>query len=322
MYYFLVNPASKSGYGKVIWEKLSDYLKVQGIDFEVYFSKRPGHMQELMYDITTKNCNDEARINIVILGGDGTFNEALQGVISFDKVNIGYIPTGSSNDFARALPYSEDPIENLKRILECKEPLKYDIGKLKYESISNDRSRLSTGTVSPTRFFNVSCGIGFDAAVCEEALKSKMKDFLNRIHLGKLAYGVIAIKQIFGAKLCDAELTLDNDETVFIKDCRFIVGMNTCYEGGGYKFAPKAVPDDGYLDICSVGNISPFGVIMALPGAAKGNHVKLKQIHTYHVKSFEVKTRVPLWVHTDGEVHVKADHIKVSLIPGGMNFLR
>lgn len=321
MYYFLVNPASKSGHGMNVWKEVEAYLKETGIKFEVFFSKRPGHMQELMNDICKEHIDEEERINVVILGGDGTFNEAIQGVISFEKINIGYIPTGSSNDFARAVVYSDNAVENAKKVISCTEPLKYDIGKLKYESISSERSRLTSGEVNPTRYFNVSCGIGFDAAICEEALKSKAKDFLNKFGLGKLIYGVVAIKQIFGAKLCDATLTLDDDEVINIKKCRFIVGMNTCYEGGGYKFAPNAVPDDGYLDICTVGNISPLGVLMALPGAQKGTHVKNKKIHTYHVKKFEVKANEPLWVHTDGEVHVKADHIKVGLIPGGLNFL-
>lgn len=321
MYYFLVNPASKSNHGMEIWKAIEKYLSENGVEFEVYFSKRPGHMQELMADICNQHAEESEKLNIVILGGDGSFNEAIQGVLSFDKVNIGYIPTGSSNDFARAVIYSDDPVENVKRVLACEKPLKFDIGKLKYESVSKERSRLHKGPVPATRYFNVSCGIGFDAAICEEALCSKLKDRLNKIGLGKLAYGLIGINQIFGAKLCDATLTLEDDEVIEVKDCRFIVGMNTCFEGGGYKFAPNAVPDDGYLDICSVGNISPIGVLFTLPSAMKGTHVKNKKIHTYHVKNFEVKTAEPLWVHTDGEVHTKASHIKVSLIPGGLSFL-
>ncbi len=321
MFFFLVNPASKSGHGMKVWNTVSNYLNERKVEYEVFYSKRPGHMQQLMYDICSKYLEQEGRINVVILGGDGTFNEAIQGVISFDKVNIGYIPTGSSNDFARALPYSEDPIENARHIIECAEPLKYDLGRLKYECELKERSRLSSGSIARTRYFNVSCGIGFDAAVCEEALNSKAKDFLNKLGLGKLAYGMIAIKQIFGAKLCDARLTFDDGETVEIKKCRFVVGMNTCYEGGGYKFCPKAVPDDGHLDICTVGDISPIGVILALPGAMKGKHIKKKKIHLYHVKEYEVVTDRPLWVHTDGEVHAKADHIRVSVLPGALNFL-
>ena len=321
MYYFLVNPASKSNHGMLIWNKIEEYLQSENIEFEVYFSKCPGHMLELMRDICNEHIEDKERINVVILGGDGTFNEAIQGVVSFDKVNIGYIPTGSSNDFARALIFSDDPIENVKKVLSCKEPLKYDIGKLKYESMSDERSRLSSGPISSTRYFNVSCGIGFDAAICEEALNSKAKDVLNKVGLGKLAYALIGVKQIFTAKLCNATLILDDTDEIKVNRCRFIVGMNTCFEGGGYKFAPNAVPDDGFLDICCVGDFTPFQVVMTLPAAQKGTHVKNKKIHTYHVKSFEVITDSPLWVHTDGEVHTKSSHIKVSLIPGGLNFL-
>ena len=321
MFYFLVNPASRSGHGREVFKKIETYMKEEKIEYQAFFSKRPGHMVELMNDICKEHLEDTERTNIIILGGDGTFNEAIQGICDFSKVNIGYIPTGSSNDFARAVIYSDDPVENAKKVLGAKEPMKFDIGKLKYENISTERSKLANGPVPPTRYFNVSCGIGFDAAVCEEALESKAKDFLNKIGLGKLIYGLVAIRQIFGAKLCDAVLTLEDDEEIEMKKCRFIVGMNTCYEGGGYKFAPNAVPDDGYLDICAVGNISPFGVLLALPGAQKGKHVKKKKIHTYHVKSFSIRTSKPLWVHTDGEVFVKSSAIKVSLIPGGLNFL-
>jgi len=321
MYYFLVNPASKSGLGKEVFAKVEAFLIKEKVEYKVFFSKRPGHMQQLMYDICNEHIDDETPANIIVVGGDGTFNEAIQGVISFDKVNIGHIPTGSGNDFARALNYSSDPVENAKRIINCKSPKKLDIGKLKLENISKDRSRLAEDVISPTRYFNISCGIGFDAAVCEEVLASRTKNVLNKLGLGKLVYGVIAVKQIFNAKLCDAILTMDENKVVQIKGCRLIVGMNTCYEGGGLKFAPAAVPTDGYLDVCTVGGISPLGVILTLPKTPKGNHVKNKKIHIYHVKKFEVKTKEPLWVHTDGEVHVKANYIKVSLIPGGLNFL-
>lgn len=321
MFYFIVNPASKSGRGMEVWDKIEQYLKSENISYQVYFSKRVGHAQQLVADIFREHCNGNEKLNIVIMGGDGTFNEAIQGVPSFERVNIGYIPTGSGNDFAKAMGYSKDPIENVKRVVNCTMPRKHDIGRLKYEQISEERSPVGKGSIAPSRYFNAACGIGFDAAVCEGILNSNLKSILNKLHLGKLAYGLVAIGQIFGAKLCDAVLTLDGEETIKIKDCRLIVGMNTRYEGGGFMFAPKAEPDDGFLDLCVVENISPLGVIAALPSATKGKHVTNKKIHIYRAKQFEVTSAEPLWVHTDGEVYTKSDHIKVSVIRGGMNFL-
>lgn len=321
MYYFLVNPSSCSGHGREIWSGIESYLKAADIEYKVFFSEYQGHVAKLMSDITSEHITDAEPVNVVILGGDGTMDEALQGIADFDRVNIGYIPTGSSNDFARALKWQEDPVELLRRILACKEPVQMDLGCLKYIEMSDERAQGVEGEIHSLRFFDVSCGIGFDAAICEEAQRNGSKSFLNRIGLGKLTYLVIALKQLLGAKLAGGTLILDGDEKVTFKRMRFIVGMNTCYEGGGFMFAPDADPTDGHLDICAVSDIGNLGVLMALPGASKGKHVKLKKIHIYRVKSYEVIMDEPVWVHTDGEVYVKARHIRVSVLPGKLRLL-
>ncbi len=47
---------------------------------------------------------------LIILGGDGTMNEVIQGINCFDKITLSYIPTGSSNDLARDLGISNNPV--------------------------------------------------------------------------------------------------------------------------------------------------------------------------------------------------------------------
>ena len=321
-YYFICNPVSQSGKGIKIWNEVEKYLKEQSIDYEVLFSERSGHISELMKKVTTEHLNDETPVNVIILGGDGTLDEALQGIADFSKVNIGYVPTGSGNDFARALSYESGAVENIKHILSIKEPKIYDLGKLEYMSVSDDRTCIAGKDINPVRYFDVSCGIGFDAAICERALASKVKDFLNRIGLGKLIYGLISVKLIFGDVKPKATIIFDEGESIEFDKLRFIVGMNTCYEGGGYKFAPAAVPDDGYLDICVFNNMSPLEAISVIPKAAKGTHVSNKHVGQFHAKSYEVKSEIPLWVHTDGEVYTKSDHIRVSVVPGALRFLK
>ena len=321
-YYFICNPVSQSGKGIKIWNEVEKYLKEQSVEYEILFSERSGHISELMRKVTSEHLNDETPVNVIILGGDGTLDEALQGIADFSKVNIGYIPTGSGNDFARALSYEEGAIENIKRILSIKEPKIYDLGKLEYLSISDDRTCIAGKDISRTRYFDVSCGIGFDAAICERALASKVKDFLNRIGLGKLIYGLISVKLIFSDVKPKATIIFDDGESVEFDRLRFIVGMNTCFEGGGYKFAPAAVPDDGYLDICVLNNMSPLEAISVIPKAAKGTHITNKHVGQFHAKAYEVKSEIPLWVPTDGEVYTKSDHIRVSVVPGALRFLK
>ena len=137
-----------------------------------------------------------------------------------------------------------------------------------------------------------------------------------------MIYGLISVKLIFGDVKPKATIIFDEGESIEFDKLRFIVGMNTCYEGGGYKFAPAAVPDDGYLDICVFNNMSPLEAISVIPKAAKGTHVSNKHVGQFHAKSYEVKSEIPLWVHTDGEVYTKSDHIRVSVVPGALRFLK
>ena len=144
----------------------------------------------------------------MVLGGDGTLNEVISGIRDFDQVLLGYLPVGSSNDFARDLSLPSDPEKIMEQILDGKEVRRMDIGRLHYNSETHTLSRLHDQTKSDTRMFDVSAGIGFDAAVCEQALASGTKNFLNRIGMGKLTYGAMAVHQLLSADkiACDIEL--------------------------------------------------------------------------------------------------------------------
>ena len=175
MYHIIMNPTSKSGKGLSIWRTLQAILSEKGIPYMLHESTYTGHVTELTRQITST----QQKINLILLGGDGTINEALQGIQDFDKVSIGYIPTGSSNDLARALKLSRDPAKLLRQILDGTHAHMMDLGILTYESDSEVTSRLHRPPVHKSRYFIVSSGIGFDAAVCEEALSSPIKDALS-----------------------------------------------------------------------------------------------------------------------------------------------
>lgn len=304
MYHVIVNPASRSGRGKKLWEEIEPELKKRTSDYEVYFSKKAGDVAEEMRRLSSL---PEEKVHAIILGGDGTVNEALQGMEPLSKFVLGYIPTGSSNDLARDLKISKDTIRDLDLILDEKNSILMDVGELHYnEPELNEKYG--------NRRFAVSCGIGFDAAVCEEAMCSKLKDSLNKIGLGKLTYGGIGLKQVFGAPKCECKLFLDDAEEPIVFDKIFyIAGMNHKFEGGGFKFCPDAVYDDGQIDLCTVGDISPMTFIGALPKAMKGTHLGIKGIEPYRARTVRVQTGLPLWVHTDGEVCTKASDITFTL---------
>lgn len=318
MYYCIVNPSARSGKGKEIWESLEKKFAERKIEYKVAYTKGPGHATKLTAKLTSGEPDSaiakEKPVKLVVLGGDGTLNEAINGIKDFENTYVGYIPIGSSNDFSRDLDYSKDLNDVIEKIVDGQVVRKLDLGKLTYNAMSRTMSRLHDEHILTTRLFDVSAGIGFDAAVCEEALSSGTKNFFNRIGLGKLTYGAIALKQLMGAEKIPCEVKLSDGTTITLKHFITITAMIHHYEGGGFKFAPKADLSDGLFDICVAGNLGRLKMLGALPFVFVGHHYWIRGIDHYLTDKITIKTDKPMWVHTDGEVSVKSDNITLECL--------
>lgn len=298
MYHFILNPVSRSGKGQKLWDTVIEpYLQAAHVPYKAHFSREAGDITRLTREIASVDSPEPHRI--VILGGDGTMDEALQGIDDLSRVTLGYIPIGSGNDFTRDMPISRDPLKALKGILDAKETTAVDIGTTTYEDGTSHR-------------FIVSSGIGFDAAVCEETNRSEMKGFLNKIGLGKLTYLGIALKQLFASRAVSCQIRIDDGDPISIQKILFVAFMNHMYEGGGFKFAPRANYQDGLLDLCVVGDLSKALILVALPTAFFGKHYMFHGITAYRAQKVEIQTSAPLWVHTDGEVARRSDRLIVT----------
>ena len=296
MYHIIINPVSRSGKGLQIWKRqIEPVLQSREIAYRPFFSEKPGDTIQIARELSS---NTKAPLCVVILGGDGTVNEALQGLEETSHITLGYIPTGSSNDLARDLKIPTDPSHALELILHTGSPHLMDLGCVSYPD-------------GETRKFAVSCGIGFDAAVCEEALRSRIKAAMNRLGLGKLTYLGIALKQLFSAKAVSGILTIDHNEPVDIGNMLFTACMLHRFEGGGFMFAPNADDNDGFLNICAVGDLPKSLILFALPTAFKGKHYRFQGITPYTAKTLTIETTLPLWIHTDGEVTRKSSKIRI-----------
>lgn len=298
MYHVIVNPASCSGKGFNIWKnKIEPALLKERVPFQSYLSEKPGDVIRIAKEISANAAGDTS-LSVIVLGGDGTVNETLQGIAEPMKLILGYIPTGSSNDLARDLKIPKDPIEALHLILHAKVPVSMDLGTITYSD-------------GEKRRFLVSCGIGYDAAVCEEALHSPFKKTLNKLGLGKLIYLSVALKQLLTAKAVSGRLTPDHGENISIGNMLFTCCMLHRFEGGGFMFAPNADPHDGILNLCAVGDISKSLILFALPTAFYGKHYRFRGITPYQGRHIVIETDKPLWVHTDGEVTRKENRLEI-----------
>lgn len=306
MYHFIINSHAKSRLGHRIWNDIERYLREQKFEYKKYFTREAGHAARVANQITS---NMEDAPTIVVLGGDGTLNEVLNGLRYLDGVTLGYIPIGSSNDFARGMDISKDYLKELHKIMYPKRFMRLDYGVATYGGKS--------------KRFLVSSGIGFDAAVCYEVNHSPLKKIMNRLRIGKLTYGLVAIKQLAGIPYIKGKIIID-DKKVKTFDKIFFSSVHVQkYEGGGFMFCPEADATDGYIDLCVAENITRSRVLSILPSAKKGKHVTCSGIHIYRCKKAVFQMRRKQFVHIDGETEEKTmfTEVRFETSPDTIRFI-
>ena len=283
MYYFIVNPASSSGKGMRLWEQAEAILREREIEYESYLLEGPGEAASLAEYLSL----NKTPCTIIVVGGDGTINEFLGGLATFDDITFGYIPTGSGNDFARGmhLPSSLEDLMNI--ILEPSKFRSINIG--------------VTSSGDTKKYFAVSSGIGFDAAVCYESDSSSLKKTLNKLHLGKLIYLINALRMLFSMETLSIRLLTDDNQLMTFSGVYFVTAMNTRYEGGGFMFCPKASPVDDFLDLIVAEGIPRLKILLVLPTAFFGKHTNFRGVHIYRCRRAVIQSETEACVHIDGE---------------------
>lgn len=286
MYYFIVNPNSHSGRGRIIWDQLHQQLLLRGISFQYCLTRYSGHATKIASEASLLGTDSEP-VYMIAIGGDGTIQEVLTGITDFDRVVFGYIPTGSGNDFCRSMELPFDPMESLKYILKAERIAPIDVPYL----IRGEKKS----------HFGISTGIGYDAGVCQEVLATPLKKVFNRLGLGKLIYLFIALKQLIFISPGKMTVTLDGENTFSYDHVYFTAVMNQRYEGGGFKFCPDARPDDGQLDMILVEGVGKLKFLFCLPTAFFGKHTGIKGIHIMTCRDIHIHSENALPVHIDGE---------------------
>ena len=306
MYYFIVNPNSGNGRGLKNWNALLKLLNKKRIGYNAFLTAAPGEAKLKAAELTESGTEDTT---IIIVGGDGTVNEVIDGLCLDTKPSVGIVPSGSGNDLAKSLKVSKNIKKNLKRILTAS-PRSIDYGVVSYGSNENKNRR-----------FVISSGIGFDAAVCHDLLESRMKAALNKVRMGRCAYLLNGAKEYLLSPPVKGYVLLDGVRRVEFNNILFISAHIMPYEGGGYMFAPGADCRDGKLQICVV---SPCSRLKLLPSVLFAKHCALKcrnGVKLFECREAHIHTALPLAVHTDGESCEYQTDIDVRCVERRLRFI-
>lgn len=307
MYHFIVNLNSRTGKARKIWEELRQELDNRGVLYVLHETKYAGHAIEISRKLVR---SAEDTVKIIVLGGDGTFNEVINGARDYEKIEIGYIPTGSGNDLARGLGLSPVPMENLNRILDSTEYTQMDLGCISWDEGESKK------------FFAVSAGVGVDADVCRRALSSTLKKILNKIGLGKLTYGILTLQSLFAMPTLNAHIVADGVDHGILDKIIFIAFMNHKCEGGGVPMAPVADAYDGKLSMTMIYGLSKFAALGAFPSLLAGKHMTHKAYLGIDFKEADIVLKTPFVWHTDGEMSTYNTVMHIECLPGAIKLMK
>jgi YegS/Rv2252/BmrU family lipid kinase len=295
-YKIIINPISGRGAGERAVTAIEQMLREHHLDFEIALTERPWHAAEL---------TQQAAVNgfavVVAVGGDGTANEVLNGLMLAKRAGIanvamGALSVGRGNDFAFSVGVPHDLVAGCRALAQDRRRV-IDVG-------------LVTGGLYPTgRYFGNGVGIGFDAVVGFEAVK------LKRLS-GFPSYIVAALKTIFlyyRAPLVKIEY---NGETI-TQRALMVSTMNGRRLGGGFKMTPHDKMDDGLFDVTIARQVSRAKIFTLIPKFLQGTQatdpaVKLRQAKRVVVTALDGA----LPAHADGEtLSIDAKQLTLELVP-------
>ena len=307
MYFFIVNPNSGSGSGLKVWNTVKKFLAEIHAEYDVYFTAKQGDAMAKAAEVSQNAAGGET-LTVISVGGDGTINEVINGLDFTKNVVFGCIPSGSGNDLCRGLGFPQGA-ENIARKLLTNGFVR----EMDYGVLTNADGSLQ-------RRFVVSCGAGFDAAVCHLLEVSKLKAFCNKIGIGKLAYTLVGVKSFFAERPVAGYAVIDGERRVDFKSLFFTSVQNHPYEGGGYKFAPKAQWNDGALDmtlVCSRGKLRLVPILLNKKKGLRENGVT--RFYPCREVQFHFEKALPM--HADGELMGIQQDITVRCVRGQIRIL-
>jgi len=285
----IINPTARHGETESLVPVIEEFLE-STVEHDTVLTERPGHAAEIAREASGYDL-------IVAVGGDGTAHEVLNGIMSRpedDRPAMSLFPTGSGNDWRRTLGISTDLATAVRQVL------------------SGRRKRVDVGLCNGIYFAN-SLAIGLDARVTAKAVEMKVTTGWSGMPLYFRALMFVLFKQFYSHP-CRIKF---EDGPVTEQDILIMALTNGPTYGGGFLITPKAIDDDGLLDVCIIDKISLPSALWRLPFVVTGKHEWMSMVHMQHHTSAELWSDIPIAGQVDGEVLLD-DHYAVSIIPGGL----
>ena len=229
------------------------------------------NLPEIARDIARLQASSDM---VIVCGGDGSISAAALAVMG-SGLPLGIIPAGTANDLARTLSIPLDFAAAADLI------------------VAGHTKRIDVGMVNGHAFFNVA-SIGLSSELAQKLDPEIKKRF------GRLGYAVAALRILSSARRFRARI-IEKGSGTRVKTYQIAVGNGRLY-GGGNVVAETAAIDDGRLDLYSLEMPNLWKSALMVRAFRTGTHGAWKEVRTAQCVEFDIETRHPMPVNTDGEI--------------------
>jgi diacylglycerol kinase (ATP) len=274
---FLVNPASANGKTGKRWPEIGRAAQAAGLRGEAIFSERPGELGDL-----AREAADEGATLLVVVGGDGTVHEVVNGIAGRVGIELALIPCGTGWDFARTHKIPKRLGEAL-RIAKEGQVRSFDLGRAAYLADGSDQ----------TAWFANMASVGMSGAVAAKANSTTKA-------LGAKTSYLLALGAVF-ARWKNVELRVRVDEEErrgLMEDTIVAVGR---YLAGGMMITPDAEPDDELFDVLLIGDVTKTELVRVMPKIYRGTHLPHPKGEVLRGRNVSIEADDPLPIQLDGE---------------------
>lgn len=295
----IANPAAHSGKGaqgaEFARRFLGSYSSVTS-GYEVRLTSGPG-------EATTIAEGAEGFDTVLVLGGDGVIHETVCGLMrrdAEDRPQLGIIPLGSGNDYARTLGMVTNDVEAAFAQL-----------------VRGTVRPVEVGRVNGTHFMET-LSFGLDAAIAIDTTERRAADTSQKGEALYVTSGLKILSRAKGGFPCTVRL--DDEDPVDLSALIFAVQVGPTY-GGGFRICPDADPADGLLDVCYNVRKPMLPHLLALFGLARsGRHARSHVVRLRKISRAVLDFAAEPPCQVDGEA-LSGTHFEVEVVPAALRVI-
>jgi diacylglycerol kinase family enzyme len=275
----IMNPSSRSGRGRRLWPEWRRGLGARGIAFDCAETGHPGHARELARSAP-------AGCMPVAVGGDGTINEVLDGVMQREpsQRRMGVLYSGTSPDFCRFHRIPVEPAAALDALASGRAST-VDVARLTYRSADG---------AERAGHFGCGCNVGLGSAIAR--VSNRVRRYLG----DTFGTGAALLLAVARAKPVELELQVDGS-SIRLAGATHLAVLKNPYIASGLRVAVDLRPDDGRLAVIGIHGQGRWGLLRRLPGFYTGRVAEAPGIFRLACDRISVRSRSPVDVEFDGD---------------------